>query len=326
VKILVTGSAGHLGEALMRRLEGSQHEVIGLDIKPSPYTQRVGSIVQRDFVRQCMNGVHAILHTATLHKPHIATHSRQDFIHTNISGTLNLLEESLRAGIRTFIYTSTTSTFGDALRPPAQAPAVWITEGVVPIPKNIYGVTKLAAENLCELFHRSHGLACLVLRTSRFFPEDDDDEHARRTFDSLNLKVNELLYRRADIADVAQAHLCALEKARELGFGRYIISATTPFSPDDLSQLRTDAAGVLQRLSPAYEHEYQRRGWTMLRSIDRVYDNALARRDLAWQPQYSFDYAIARLGANEEFRSPLAIAVGAKGYHSQRYADGLYPV
>jgi nucleoside-diphosphate-sugar epimerase len=50
-------------------------------------------------------------------------------------------------------------------------PAAWITEEVAPIPRNIYGVTKVAAEDLCELFHRNERLACLILRTSRFFPK-----------------------------------------------------------------------------------------------------------------------------------------------------------
>ncbi|HEX6721544.1 MAG TPA: NAD(P)-dependent oxidoreductase, partial [Burkholderiaceae bacterium] len=92
MRVLVTGSAGHLGEALMRVLADSGHDAIGIDLLPSPYTQRVGSIAERSFVRACMHGVQAVLHAATLHKPHVATHGRQDFVDTNITGTLNLLE------------------------------------------------------------------------------------------------------------------------------------------------------------------------------------------------------------------------------------------
>lgn len=99
-----------------------------------------------------MRGVAAVLHTATLHKPHVATHPRQDFVDTNVTGTLCLLEEAASAGVTAFVYTSTTSTFGEALRPPAGAPAAWVTEDVEPVPRNIYGVTKTAAEDLCELF------------------------------------------------------------------------------------------------------------------------------------------------------------------------------
>ncbi|MEX2498802.1 MAG: NAD(P)-dependent oxidoreductase [Wenzhouxiangellaceae bacterium] len=107
-KTLITGSAGHLGEALMRSLRAQGRDARGVDIKPSPFTDRVGSIVDRHFVRESMAGVDAVLHTATLHKPHVATHSRQDFVDTNISGTLNLLEEALAAGAGSFIFTSTT--------------------------------------------------------------------------------------------------------------------------------------------------------------------------------------------------------------------------
>jgi UDP-glucose 4-epimerase len=170
MKVLVTGSAGHLGEALVRTLSDLQYEVVGLDILASPFTKHVGSITDRACERECMQGVQTVFHAATLHKPHIATHSRQDFIETNITGTLNLLEEAAAAGVESFVYTSTTSVFGDALVPPPGAQATWVTEEVTPVPKNIYGVTKAAAEDLCRLFHRNQGLACVVLRTSRFFP------------------------------------------------------------------------------------------------------------------------------------------------------------
>jgi nucleoside-diphosphate-sugar epimerase len=321
MRILVTGSAGHLGEALMRTLEHSSHESIGIDIKRSRFTHHVGSIAERGFVKRCMDGVNAVLHTATLHKPHISTHGRQDFVDTNVTGTLNLLEEAAAAGISSFVFTSTTSTFGRALTPPDGAPAAWITEDVTPVAKNIYGVTKLAAEHLCDLLHRTHGLPCIVLRTSRFFPEADDDDIARQAYENDNLKVSELLYRRADIEDVVCAHMLALQKAPEIGFGRYIISATTPFTRDDLAELRTDAPAVVRRHVPSYEAVYARRGWSMVPTIDRVYVNERARVHLGWQPRHEFSDVIRRLQANEDHRSPLARAVGSKGYHGESVTD-----
>ena len=218
MRILVTGSAGHLGEALMRTLQDSNIEAIGTDLKDSDSTDRVGSIADRDHVARCMRNVDAVLHTATLHKPHVATHSKQDFVDTNITGTLNLLEEAHRQGVESFIFTSTTSAFGRALIPPPGSPAAWITEEVVPIPKNIYGVTKVAAENVCELFSRKYRLPVLVLRTSRFFPEEDDSRETRENYADLNAKVNEFLSRRVDVEDVVSAHLQAFRKAPEIGF------------------------------------------------------------------------------------------------------------
>src|SRR5580693_7106563 len=132
MKVLVTGSSGHLGEALVRTLRDLQYQVISLDILESPFTTHIGSITDRAWVRRCMSGVQSVFHAATLHKPHVATHSRQEFIDTNVTGTLNLLEEAAAAGVRAFVFTSTTSVFGDALSPPPGAPAAWIAEDAAP--------------------------------------------------------------------------------------------------------------------------------------------------------------------------------------------------
>jgi UDP-glucose 4-epimerase len=315
MKILVTGSAGHLGEALLRTLRARNIAAVGLDVLESPFTDVVGSIADRATVAASMRGVTAVLHAATLHKPHVASHPRQAFVDVNVTGTLNLLEEAVAQGVGSFVYTSTTSTFGDALTPPAGAPAAWITEDIAPIPKNIYGVTKVAAEDLCQLFHRNQKLPCLVLRTSRFFPEQDDVPAKRDSFEGDNLKVNELLYRRVDIEDVVTAHCCALDRAAALGFGRFIISATTPFERGDAAGLGRDAARVLERHVPEFAAIYAARGWRMLPTLDRVYDNERARRLLGWQPAYDFRRALGAVAAGGDWRSPLARAVGAKGYH-----------
>jgi len=272
-----------------------------------------------------MNGVDAVLHTATLHKPHVVTHSRQSFVDTNVTGTLNLLEEASVAGVGSFVFTSTTSAFGRALTPPPQSPAAWVTEDVTPVPRNIYGVTKAAAEDLCELFHRKVTLPCIILRTSRFFPEEDDHEETRKTYDDANVKVNEFLYRRVDLEDVVSAHLLAIEKAPSIGFGRYIVSATTPFTFEDLIDLRADAPLALKRKVPEYETEYARRGWKMFPRIDRVYVNERARNQLGWRPLFDFKYILDRLKAGTDPRSPLARTVGSKGYHSRKFAEGPYP-
>jgi UDP-glucose 4-epimerase len=324
MRVLVTGSSGHLGEALVRVLGAKGIDVVGLDVLESPHTSAVGSIADRAFVRRSMAGVDAVIHAATLHKPHVGSHTQQDFVDTNITGTLNLLEEAAAAGVGGFVFTSTTSAFGRALSPGPGAPAAWIDEDVAPVPRNIYGVTKAAAEDLCELAHRDQGLPCLILRTSRFFPEEDDRDEIRNGYPDMNVKVNELLYRRGDIEDMVGAHRLALERAGEIGFGRYIVSATTPFTRDDLTELRADAPAVVRRLFPDHEAIYAERGWSMFPSIDRVYDNTHAREELGWAPRYDFRHALDRLAAGEDPRSELALTVGAKGYHD--VPTGVYTV
>lgn len=226
------------------------------------------------------------------------------------------------------MFTSTTSVFGRALSPLAGESAAWITEDVQPLPKNIYGVTKLAAENLCELFTLKNKLPCAVLRTSRFFPENDDNLDTRATFTGVNAKANELLYRRADIEDVVSAHLLAIEKLKRQceGFSRYIISATSPFMPADVARLRTNAPEVLAQYFPDFPELYAQKGWSMFSDIDHVYVNHLARQDLGWVLRYGFAHVLACLREGIDFRSPLAIAVGSKGYHAEVFDDGPFPV
>ena len=318
MRVLVTGSAGHLGEGLVRTLRERQHEVVGLDLVESASTTHVGSISDRDFVRSCLLGVDFVIHVATLHKPHIATHSLQAFVETNIAGTLTILEAALESGVSGVVFSSTTSAFGGALTPAEGQPAAWVDEDLDSVPRNIYGVTKKAAEDLCELFSRSRGLPCIVLRTCRFFPEVDDDPETSRKYDNLNLKVNEYLYRRLDLADAVEAHILAAEQAPAIGFRRYVVSATSPFEPQHLLRLRTDAPAVVRGLFPDYEEVYRQRGWRMLPGIDRVYVNYRARQELAWQPRFDFRHILDRLRRGDDVFSPLAKAVGSKGYHAQQ--------
>jgi UDP-glucose 4-epimerase len=310
-RILVTGSSGHLGEALVRTLRGDGHEVIGLDILPSPFTEVVGSITDREIVRKALDGVAGVLHTAALQKPHIESRSRQAFVDTNVTGTLVLIEEADAAGVRSLVFTSSTSAFGGALAAEAGTPTNWITEETPSIPRNIYGVTKTSAENLCELASSDLGLPIVILRTARFFPEPDDLDEIRFEYFDENVKVNEYLNRRVDIEDAVAVHLLALAKAPSIGFSRYIVSATTPFDPADVVELALDAPSVVRRLFPDQPAEFARRNWRMFPVLDRVYDNSRARMELGWAPLYDFRYVLDRLKRNEEARSFLARTVGS---------------
>jgi len=317
-RVVVTGSSGHLGEALVRSLRALDRDVIGLDLRESPYTSFVGSTTDRDLIREVLRGADAVIHTAALQQPHLSSHSREDFVQTNVSGTLALLEAARGADVRSFVLTSSTSAFGRALSANSATAATWITEEVPPVPRNVYGVTKIAAEQLCELAAFEFGLGVVVLRVARFFPELDDNESVRAEFSNQNVKTNEFLYRRVDLADAVDAHLLAVGAAPALGFERLIISATTPFARQDATALAKDAPAVVGQVFPDQEAEYQRRGWKMFPAIDRVYDNTRARQILGWAPRYDFRRVLDQLKADEEPGSPLAQLVGAKGYHAEK--------
>ncbi len=305
MKVLVTGSSGWLGNALVPVLMAQGHDVTGLDPVPGRHTQLVESITNRQLVRQIVHelGIEAIVHGGALHKPHIEQYGYSDFLTVNVQGTLNLLEAAVESGSKVdrFVFTSTTSLMisreiraglkGGASR------ARWINEDMQPLqPRNIYGVSKLAAENLCRLFHELHGLPVITLRTSRFFPEEDDMAHAI-PHSETNTKTNELLFRRLTVQDAARAHLAALEKAPQIGHDTFIVSAKTPFRPEDCEQLITDAPAVVARYFPGYEEIYARLGWTMFKSIDRVYDASKLERKLGFVCQTDFASALQALAA-----------------------------
>ena len=304
MNILVTGSSGWLGQTLVPRLERDGHRVVGLDPDPGTTTTAVGAVVDRGLVRRLIrdNGIQAIVHAAARHKPHIETHDNSEFVAVNVQGTLNLLEEAVApdSPVDRFVFTSTTSLMISQKirdgRAGGAGRAAWIDETLTPLePRNIYGVTKRSAEELCRLFHHLHGLPIVILRTSRFFPEADDMAHAIAQSDD-NTKANEFLFRRLSVEDATEAHVAALEKAQEIGFDSFIVSAMTPFSPADCRDLIVDAPSVVARYFPHYRALYERRGWTMFDSIDRVYAAGKAARRLGFVCRTGFAEILDGLG------------------------------
>ena len=174
--------------------------------------------------------------------------------------------------------------------------------------------------------HEDHGLPILILRTSRFFLEVDDRKAVREAYADENIKANEYLYRRVDLEDAVEAHLAALRRAHKIRYGRYIVSATTPFTPDHLAGIRVDAGATVVQLYPNLADIYGRLGWRMFPSIDRVYVNAKARSELGWRPRIDFGEVLRRLDRDEDVRSTLAREVGTKRYHDRTFRDGPYPV
>jgi UDP-glucose 4-epimerase len=303
VNVLVTGSSGWLGQTLVPRLARDGHKVVGLDPEPGATTTVVGSVVDRALVRRVIRdeGITALVHAAARHKPHIETHDNSEFVAVNVQGTLNLLEEAVAPGstVDRFVFTSTTSLMiSQEIRDGKSGgakEAVWIDETMTPLkPRNIYGVTKLAAEELCRLFNHLRGLPVLVLRTSRFFPEEDDMAHAISQ-SGENTKANEFLFRRLSVEDAAEAHVVALARAKEVGFDTFIVSAPTPFTRDDCRALIVDAPSVVERLFPESRALYERRGWTMFDRIDRVYDAGKAERVLGFRCRTDFAGILAGL-------------------------------
>ncbi len=274
MRILLTGSSGQLGTEIARQLS-PQHHVIGIDLLPGPWTTQSGTVTDRDLLFSLAKEVDAIIHTASLHARHLlAGASKQEFIETNITGTLHLLEAAVQAGIRRVVYTGTTSVYGFSLVPTDQA--VWVTEDLIPRPRDIYDITKLAAEELCRHFAQAQGLPTICLRTGRFFPEPPE------------LTATYRLSRGVDVRDVAAAHVLAVTN-QEIDFNLFNISAHSPLHEADTLALWRDAPSILKQRVPGIEDFYTARGWALPQQIDRVYVTTRAELRLGYQPRYNFD-------------------------------------
>ncbi len=300
MKLLLTGSSGWLGRFLAPKLAAIGHEVVGLDVAVGDHTDEIGSVADRKLIDKLFSdhAIEAVIHAGALHKPDIVRYPNSAFVDVNVTGTLNLLEAAVQAGHDRFIFTSTTSLMISetvrAGRDGGAEQAFWLDEEFGPLkPRNIYGVTKISAEHLCRLYHKLHGINVAVLRTGRFFPEDDD---TLATPSGPNLKANEFLNRRLTVEDAADAHIAALDGISDLGFETFILSAPTPFAREDCRQLILDAPSVITRYFPEAAALYEQKGWVLPDHIDRIYDAGKAERLLGFRAKTDFTsilYALA---------------------------------
>jgi len=278
MKVLVTGSAGKLGKAVINKLRSSRIAVIGADLLPSNTTDIILDIRNKEEVHKECYGVDAIIHTAALHGRHYdLNYSREAFIDTNTYGTLNLLNSAVANKVQRFLYISTTSIYGDAMVDAHQA--VWVDEALAVQPRDIYDITKQAAEQLCRDFFYKEGLQTSIYRVGRFLPEE------------LNLEANHRLYRGLDERDGAEALSLALHHQFQK-FEVFNIASSSPFAKEDLKMLKDNPIEAILKLYPEAESFYQSRNWSFPKSIDRIYVIEKAKTILGYTPKFTFDYLL----------------------------------
>lgn len=280
-KVLVTGSSGRVGRAIHIRLS-SRFDVSGLDRQPSSTAAWVGDLESPGLLEWALQDVDTVVHTAALHAPHVPHVSEAEFRRVNVDGTRRLLDAATAAGVRRFVFTSTTALYGDAATPAGCAG--WVDEALPPEPRTIYHRTKLEAEALLREAALAGGPSLRILRMSRCFPEP------------ANVMALFRLHRGVDARDVAAAHEAAMQHDGP-PCETFVVSGATPFVPEDAEALWHDAPTVLARRAPALVAAFAARGWRLPARIDRVYNPEAAGRELGWYPRYGPNEVLAMLAA-----------------------------
>ncbi|HAS6244475.1 TPA: NAD-dependent epimerase/dehydratase family protein [Vibrio vulnificus] len=279
MRILVTGSAGRVGRAIYIKLMRT-HDVVGFDKTPCSTADYIGDIRDSALLNEALENIDVIIHTAALHAPHVGLLPDSEFQSINVDATEKLALAGVKAGVKHFIFTSTTALYGYASTP--KGVTGWVNEQTIPQPKSIYHKSKIVAENKLKEISNLFNLPVTVLQMSRCFPEPAD------------LMAVFRLTRGIDARDVANAHLCAVEK-RLSGFNRFIISGATPFNPLDCESLYNDASSVLAQRCPEIASAFRQRGWQLPETLDRVYDSSLAQNKLGWLPKHGFESVLEML-------------------------------
>ncbi|MDW3191721.1 MAG: NAD(P)-dependent oxidoreductase [Cytophagales bacterium] len=266
-KVVITGSSGRIGRALHWQL--SQHaQVTGIDLSPSSATTHIQDITNKEAMLQLFEGATTVYHAAALHAPHAGVATDIKFHQINVEATQKICEAAMATGVKQLIFTSTTALYGYANF--GNDTSTWITESTIPQPRTIYHRTKVEAENLLKSL-ASNQLKIRVIRMSRCFPEPAPTMAVYR------------LHRGVDYRDVASAHLLAATTSDENPYDVFVISGSTPFLPENCEELYHDAPAVIRKRQPELAQEFDRRGWVLPQSIDRVYDASYAKQKLGWE-------------------------------------------
>ncbi len=175
---LVTGGAGFIGSHVVRALltRGQQvrvlddlstgknknlHEVAGqIDLV-------VGDVRDVAAVERCMHGVEVVFHLAARASVPRSIEEPRAAHEVNVNGTLNLLMAAREAGARRFVYSASSSAYGET-------PILPKTVDMRPQPLSPYAASKLAAEYYCSVWSHVYGLQAISLRYFNVFGPRQD--------------------------------------------------------------------------------------------------------------------------------------------------------
>jgi UDP-glucose 4-epimerase len=170
-KYLVTGGAGFIGSHLVKTLVDKGHQVSVVDYKGSfsdDYEYIFADISKEEYnlkILKALEGVDTVFHLAAKARVQPSIEHPIEFNETNVTGTLSLLELCREAGVRRFVFSSSSSVYGDTTEFP--------TPETAPTgPMSPYGLQKLIGEQYCQLYAQIHDIETVCLRYFNVYGEN----------------------------------------------------------------------------------------------------------------------------------------------------------
>lgn len=296
MKALVTGGAGFIGSNLIRLLTDNGHRVTVLDdlssghrpnLDPFPEVGFVnGDVRDAAVVREAMDGAEAVFHLAASVGNTRSIEQPITDSEINVIGTLRVLEEARRRGIRKVVFSSSAGIFGELKTLP-------IAEDHPTEPDSPYGASKLAAEKLCLAYSKLHGMRCVCLRYFNVFGVNQRYDaygnvipiFVHRLLRGLTLTIfgdGEQTRDFADARDVAAANIAAAQA--EDTWGAFNIGSGERITINRLVELLGEVSGIV----PKVEHGPPRKGDVR----HSLADIAAAHRELGYLPSVDFQQGL----------------------------------
>jgi UDP-glucose 4-epimerase len=278
MRILITGAGGNLGRCAIPVLERAGHELRLFDFRPLPTQHEFvqGDVRDPEAMASAMGGVDAVVHGAALHGIHLGVWSEADFWSTNVTGTFVVYDCARRAGIDRVVLASSMAVYGVGAGSPDEWPVV--TEQSPSRPTDLYGLTKVVAEQTAQFHADEHRIDTVALRLGMFVPE---------TFERYGFR---LLFGGVDDRDVGSAVALALEHDPAGGCAAFNIMADNGLGPGDADALADDLVGALDRRFPGVAALLAERGADPAELVwgGVLYSVARAREELGWRSDHDF--------------------------------------
>jgi len=282
-KIIVTGSEGEVGTALLPQL-AKRFDAVGFDRRPhdGPMDVIQGDLLNADEVTAAADGADAVVHVAAL-LPNRG--SPAEFVDLNVKATANVLQAAVDRGVKRFVYCSTVWASGHGLTEPYMP----IDEDVPCVPICMYGQTKWLGELMTEYYGRELGLETVVIHFCGFRTVTGYDADGRINWAEADLPtiLDRHLGRDSKLTnpvDLGEAFGRAIEKPEAVG-ERIVVGSYTPYSSDDRAELKADPRAVVERYYPGAVALFDELGID-IPAIDFYYSHEKAQKVLGFRSQY----------------------------------------